>query len=66
MQEGFVRPWTSGLEWYAQNVTQDDFQHFDYVLAGASERVHAHLVNQAALKPVNNLGQWRLYRVVEN
>lgn len=56
-------PWTYGLEWYAEWVTDDDFQHFDSVLINTTAAEHRRFAARPYLQPVTRKGRWRLYRV---
>lgn len=58
-----ARPWTRGLEWFAERATRPDFSHFDYALVNAEPWRHASLAAWAALTPVTGQGRWRLYRI---
>jgi hypothetical protein len=58
-----ARPWTRGLEWFAERATRSDFSHFDYALVNAETRQHASLAALAELTPVTGQGRWRLYRI---
>jgi hypothetical protein len=55
--------WTSGLEWFAEWVTDADFRHFDFALVGGDEQVHERLGGAPHLQPVTREGTWRLYRI---
>ena len=58
-----TRPWTRGLEWFAERATRSDFSHFDYALVNAETWQHASLAALAELMPVTGHGRWRLYRI---
>jgi hypothetical protein len=58
-----ARPWTRGLEWFAERVTRSDFSHFDYALVNAEGWWHSSLAASGALTPVTGQGRWRLYRI---
>jgi hypothetical protein len=59
-----AKPWTPGLEWFAERVQPSDFEHFDVALVGAppeyQEQVIARLPGLSAL---TTSGLWRLYRI---
>lgn len=57
------RPWTGGLEWFAEWVRASDFQYFDYALVNGSDEQHRELAAQTKLLPQTDHGRWRLYRV---
>ena len=58
-------PWTPHLEWEPEEVEPDDLDHFDFLLAHASQRGHRRLVaDLGRLVPVTDGRRWRLYRVV--
>jgi hypothetical protein len=56
------RPWTPGLEWWAERVRDDDLRWFDYVLVNAPPEFHA-TIPARTLRPVTADGRWRLYQV---
>lgn len=55
--------WTSGLEWFAEQVQPSDFNYFDYAVIGGQDDVHAMFSEFHALEPVTHTGHWRLYRI---
>ena len=57
------RPWTRGLEWFAERATRSDLSYFDYALVNAEARQHAALAASAELTPLTGHGRWRLYRI---
>jgi hypothetical protein len=56
------RPWTRGIEWYAERASLSDLSHFDIVLANGLPDVHADLATSSALDPLSTHGRWRAYR----
>jgi len=58
-----ARPWTRGLEWYAERASRSDLSHFDYALVNGEARQHALLGGLAELTPVTGPSRWRLYRI---
>ncbi len=59
-----VKPWTIGLEWFAERVKPADFHYFDYAIINGRPDTHAAAAAQEGLQPVTAAGRWRLYRVV--
>jgi hypothetical protein len=57
-------PWTPGLEWFAEEATPEDLQHFDFVVANGPDAILEFLANRPDLEPVTTEGRFRLYRVV--
>ncbi len=57
------RPWTINLEWYPENVTNEDFQFFDHVLVSGNDEQHEFFAQMPQLTPATQHGIWRLYNV---
>src|SRR5262249_49138015 len=59
-----ARPWTRGLEWFAEGVMPSDFAYFDFAIVNAQPAQHAaFLATLPKLTPVTGEGRWRLYRI---
>lgn len=62
-RNGLKKPWTVGLEWFAERVRAEDFYSFDYALVNAPEQVHAQILSRMPVEAATESGRWRLYRV---
>jgi hypothetical protein len=59
--------WTHGLEWSAERVKFEDFDHFDYVLVNSQVNFYP-VFNSIipVLEPITTNGRWRLYKCKAN
>lgn len=57
-----VPPWTSGLEWFPEQVTRSDLAFFDFALVSGDDKLHAGVARDEGLTPVTFGGRWRLYK----
>ncbi|MCV6638825.1 hypothetical protein [Candidatus Albibeggiatoa sp. nov. NOAA] len=55
--------WTPNLDWYAERVTPEDFQFFDYALVNATDDLHLRLSSRQDLQVITEQGKWRLYQI---
>jgi hypothetical protein len=62
-RNGAKKPWTIGLEWFAEQVRPADFYPFDYALVNGSEQIHAEVRSKMPVEAATDSGRWRLYRV---
>jgi hypothetical protein len=56
-------PWTRNLEWYPTLVTQEDLNHFDYVLVNGRAAVHQAFVEKYNVTPIDRVQRFRLYKL---
>ncbi len=59
----FHPPWTSGLEWFPNNVKESDLQYFDHLILHGSEETHGETSGNPGFTPVTTEGAWRLYTI---
>jgi len=57
-------PWTVGLEWFPERVTESDLTYFNFALINGDEQIHRITESNPSLQPVTREGRWRLYRIV--
>ncbi|GMT97152.1 hypothetical protein KH5H1_12710 [Corallococcus caeni] len=56
-------PWSWGVEWDTRMLKPErDFRHFDYLLVGLPEEMHAQFEATMPVRAVTQQGRWRLYR----
>lgn len=56
-------PWTVGLEWFPEKVTEADLKYFDFALVNGDDQIHRITQANPGLKQVTRAGRWRLYRI---
>jgi len=56
-------PWTNGLEWEPNLVTERDVLLFDYVLVNGDNKIHFIFTNNPILSTSTKGYPWRLYKV---
>lgn len=57
------RPWTKGLEWDPEGLSNRDLDHFDYAIIAANDAVHTGYAKLGRTQPITRSGLYRLYRV---
>jgi hypothetical protein len=60
------KPWTGGLDWYAERLKYSDFEHFDFALVNGNKWIHDSFRAIPALTPMTRHGRWRLYGIVRH